>query len=167
MKMSDIEFHCSLKLKSMICGSAAETKCRRRQHRKILATARKIEDPARRLALYLLVGSSPYCDPCRRKYDPSNDARWLLLAYGWLKGRTYRQIENKTKQPLPAGVEAWISTHVNSGYTYAYTGAKLSCSAQAVKDWIEAGDKSRFELAAPVTSFPSLEKAHMAMSDAA
>jgi hypothetical protein len=64
-------------------------------------------------------------------------ARAMFIAYGYLKGRTYRQVENKTR----AGNEP-------DDHGYQYLDGWDGEDDADIGAWIEAGDKTRYEIEA-------------------
>ena len=77
-----------IKLKSL----AAESRFIRREERRTYNRFGKCVNPALREALYL-----------HRIIIVRDEARATLLAYGFLRGRTYRQMENSNRSYPPLG----------------------------------------------------------------
>lgn len=67
------------------------------------------------------------------------EARAMFIAYGYLKGRTYHQVENKTRPK-----------HQPDDYGYRFLDDWENEDAADISAWVKAGDKTRFEIEVPV-----------------
>lgn len=113
-------------LKSEIKEWAGHTRAKRTEARRILAAARQSTDPAEKGKLY---GNYWWAYTSTKS---GSDQRERLLAYGYLRGRTYHQIEQKCRTTPSArciadyagvdraSIEHWFTTE----------GSKRECPQQ-------------------------------------
>ena len=142
------------RLKAEVKKMAAEQKGRRLAKNEAKAEARKLRDPA------LIGHTNEYGRSDEWKLNPAwwnahmrvnnlfwerhgyrDDNRALLLAYAYLKGRTYRQVEAKTRkghEPDDVGVR----------FLDGWEGEDTA----DIHAWVKAEHKTRFEIEAEASS---------------
>jgi len=82
-----------------------------------------------------------------KRHGYREDNRALLLAYGYFKGRTYRQVENKTRPGNGPMEGEWRDLAVSANdYLLKWEG--WDDAGVDVRDWVDAETKTRYQLEA-------------------